>query len=447
MKLLFIIPEYPPSSGGGIATFYGNLLPELARQGHKVHVVVSNALSSAQPSYQANGLTVEFIDQQKIAANLKRFDHYHAIPGLQSNLANAWTTWDHTNGGKDYDVVETTDWGLLFVPWIASTDSPPTVVQLHASIGQIDFYDPQIDNQLQGNLIRLLEAGLLSSADELQANSQLNARAWSELIQRSVTYIPPALSLPTHPKTTDYPNPVEQSPEGLVVGRIQYWKGPTILCEALRILGTKAPMLGWLGRDTPYQASGESMANYLKRTYPDAWGTKVSPLGTLPSRETLERQAKAAFMVVPSIWDVFNYTCVEGMALAQTVLCSEGAGASDLITNGVNGMTFVAKNPVALAEGLDALLSLSSSQRSQMGEAARHTIETTLAPAQIAQQRIESYKKLLQRGRFPVRPNSWMIETVSPAQPLESPLSFLDYLPLQELSRYIIRRSLKKLKK
>ena len=441
MKLLFIIPEYPPSSGGGIATFYGSLLPELARQGHQVHVVVSNALSSAQPSYQANGVTVEFIDPQKISASLKRFDRYHAIPELQRHLANAWVTWDYTNGGKDYDVVETTDWGLLFAPWITSPDSPPTVVQLHASMGQIDFYDPQLDNQLQGNLIRLLETGLLSSADELQANSQSNARDWSELIQRSVTYIPPALSLPPASRTT------EKSPEGLVVGRIQYWKGPTVLCEALRLLGTKAPPLGWLGRDTLYQASGESMANYLKQTYPDIWGTKVSPLGTLPAKETLERQAKAAFMVVPSIWDVFNYTCVEGMAQAQTVLCSEGAGAADLITNGVNGITFAARNPAALAESLDALLSLSSSQRSQMGEAARHTIETKLAPAQIAQQRVEAYEKLLQRGRFPVRPNAWIVDAVSPAQPLEKPLGFLDYLPLQELSRYIIQRSLKKLKK
>ncbi len=41
-----------------------------------------------------------------------------------------------------------------------------------------------------------------------------------------------------------------------------------------------------------------------------------------------------------------------------------------------------------------------------MGKAAQQTIQTKLAPAQIAQQRIEAYEKLICRGRFPVRPNS-----------------------------------------
>lgn len=441
MKILFVVPEYPPHAGGGIATFYRSLLPEFIRQGHQVHVLVSNALSAAHPSYQADGLTVEFIDQQKITANLRNFDRYRAIPELQRHLTNAWLTWNYVDGGKGYDIVETTDWGLSFVPWIISSDSPPTVVQLHASIGQIDFCDPQLDNQLQGSLIRLLETSLLSHADELQANSRSNAHAWSKLIQRSINYIPPALRvLPT-------PTFAEKIPGGLVVGRIQYWKGPTILCEALQLLGEKAPTFNWLGRDTLYQNSGSSMSSYLKRTYPEIWESKISLLGTLSPEDTLERQAKSEFMVVPSIWDVFNYACVEGMGQSQIVLCSEGAGASDLITSGANGMTFASGDPEALAGSLEALLSLSKAQTLQMGQAARHTVETALAPAKIAQQRIEAYENLLQRGRCSVRPNSWLIDAVSPKQPLDNPLGFLDYLPLRDIASYVIQRSLNKIKK
>lgn len=33
MKLLCVIPEYPPDFGGGIATFHGALPPALARRG------------------------------------------------------------------------------------------------------------------------------------------------------------------------------------------------------------------------------------------------------------------------------------------------------------------------------------------------------------------------------------------------------------------------------
>jgi len=438
MKILFIIPEYPPDSGGGISTFYRYTLPELSKQGHKIHILVGSAFTRKRAGYELEGTIVEFLDSTVVSKNLAKFDRYRAIPEFQRHLAAAWTAWEQTNGGRGYDIVETTDWGMLFVPWMASPESPPTVVQLHGSIGQIDFYDPQLDGQLQSSLIRLLEASLLSVADELQTSSQANAQAWSQLTGRSVTYILPALQPALCPSTT------AKSPNGLVVGRIQYWKGPIILCEALRLLGEKAPILDWVGRDTPYRELGTSMATYLMQTYPDIWGIKVRALGTLPPQETIQLQAKAGFMVVPSTWDVFNYTCAEGMAQAQTVLCSQGVGAADLIENGVNGLTFTGGNSQALAESLDNLLSLSSAEQEQMGKAAQRTIQTRLAPAKIAQERIEAYEKLLCRGKFPTRPNSWLLDAVSPSQPLEKPLAFLNRLPLRELSHYVLERSLKK---
>lgn len=438
MKLLFILPEYPPHSGGGIATFYRHTLPEIVRQGHQVHVLIGSAFTSKLPSYQADGLTIEFLDDEAVSANLSKFNRYCLIPEFQRHLAAAWTAWEQVNGGKGYDIVETTDWGMLFVPWIASIDSPPTVVQLHASIGQIDFHDPQLDSQLQGSLVRLVEAGLLAVADELQTYSQSNAIAWKHLINREITCIPPALP------ATDMVDLTVKSSNGLVVGRIQYWKGPTILCEALRLLGEKAPTVDWIGRDMVYRESGTSMAAYLEQTYPDIWGNKVRPLGTFPSEQTRQLQALAEFMIVPSTWDVFNYTCIEGMAQAQIVLCSQGAGAADLITDGVNGFTFAANDAKALAESLDALLSLSTAEREQMGKAAQQTILTKLTPVQIAQQRIQAYENLLSRGRFSVRPNSWLLDAVSPSQPVKKPLAFLDRLPLKQLSTYILNRSLKK---
>ncbi len=438
MKILFIIPEYPPSSGGGISTFYRHMLPELSKYGHKIHVLVGSAFTSKRAGYELDGITVEFLDSILVSENLAKFACYRAIPEFQRHLAAAWTAWEQVKGGRGYDLVETTDWGMLFAPWIASAESPPTVVQLHGSIGQIDFYDPQPDSQLQGSLVRLLEVSLLSVADELQAYSQSNAQAWSQLTRRNVTYIPPALQPSLNQSST------VKSPNGLVVGRIQYWKGPTILCEALRLLGEKAPTLDWAGRDTGYKEPITSMAGYLAQTYPDIWGSKVYPLGAFSPEETIQLQAKAGFMVIPSTWDVFNYTCAEGMAQAQTVLCSQGAGAAELIANGMNGLTFAADNPQALAESLDNLLSLSTVEREQMGKAAQRTIKTKLAPAQIVQQRIEAYEKLLCRGRFPVPPDPWLFEAVSPSQPLEKPLAFLNRLPLRELSHYILERSLKK---
>jgi hypothetical protein len=47
MKLLCVIPEYPPDFGGGIATYYGALLPALARCSVSVTALIGSALSPA----------------------------------------------------------------------------------------------------------------------------------------------------------------------------------------------------------------------------------------------------------------------------------------------------------------------------------------------------------------------------------------------------------------
>ncbi len=53
-----------------------------------------------------------------------------------------------------------------------------------------------------------------------------------------------------------------------------------------------------------------------------------------PFEQTARLQAQAAFMVVPSLWDTFNFTCVEAMWSGRPVICSRGAGASELIEDG-----------------------------------------------------------------------------------------------------------------
>jgi len=202
-------------------TFYRHLFPELARLGHKVHALVGSAVSPMFQNYSANGIDVEFLDLDIIKANVNKFDAFAAVPELQWHLAAAWAGYEQAEGGAGYDLVETTDWGLLFVPWIINAKSPPIVVQLHGSIGQIDFNDPQVGNELYGDHVRLLEVGLLSHAEELQSGSMSNAQLWEKLTGRGVTYIPPAWSPLNVARTCS-----SKSSRGLIVGRIQYWKGP-----------------------------------------------------------------------------------------------------------------------------------------------------------------------------------------------------------------------------
>lgn len=442
MDILFAVPEYGDSAGG-IASYYTTLIPEITSQGHSVDVLVGSAFTSAIPSYEEHGAQVEYLDPERREKVFATLDAYEALPNLRRTLAAAWALFDQADRGAEYDVVETTDFGLLFLPWVAFDDTPPTLVQLHASNGQIDAHEPTEGKVFQGHFTRFLECRGLERADALQSVSPMNAQEWEERVQRTVTSCPPPLDVTAVNASEMDTN----TADGFVAGRIQYWKGPTVLCDALTRLGDRAPQIEWAGRDTDYRAADQSMTEFLKRSYSSVWGQMIRPVGQIPREEVLRRQATAEFVVVPSIWDVFNYTAVEAMAMGTVVICSEGAGAANLIESRRNGFRVPAEDPATLAETIRKVTALSYDERARIGKKAQETVATQLDPQRIAERRVETYRSMSPRDGVGGDPE-WIRETIRPKGAFDvpsKPLAFLDHLPLRELINYVARRTARKI--
>ena len=132
--------------------------------------------------------------------------------------------------------------------------------------------------------------------------------------------MPPMWSLPS--------SPAHAGREALVVGRIQTWKGPALLCEALRSLPETFPTVRWVGRDTATAPGGGSLSSHLASRYPDVWGRRIVAGGQRPFDEVQQAMASARVVIVPSSWDVFNLTAAEAMSAGRVVVCSSGAGAT-----------------------------------------------------------------------------------------------------------------------
>jgi glycosyltransferase involved in cell wall biosynthesis len=233
-----------------------------------------------------------------------------------------------------------------------------------------------------------------------------------------------------------------------VVGRVQRWKGPEVLCRALRLLGAKAPPIDWMGRDTPYESRDIKTSDSLRQAWPDIWGKVVSQQPQQPFEQTARLQAQAAFMVVPSLWDTFNFTCVEAMGAGTPVICSTGAGASELIEDGVNGFVFENGSAESLAAAIERLLALSGPARDELAEAGRQTVLRELEPGRICGLRLAAYKKLVQDGPAKALPqDDWLRLACAPGDAdSHGALDFLDHLPLRSLVEYSVTRSLKKLR-
>ena len=165
------------------------------------------------------------------------------------------------------------------------TDRPPLMVKLHGSLGQISRHEPLTSStELDYALARLTESTLLPAAEELQALSPSNALEWSARLGRVVEAIPPPLPVF---KSGALVKSADTRYSAIVAGRIQSWKGPDLLCEAFRVLGSRAPadlMVGWAGRDTTSAPDGRSMSAWLSAHYPDIWGHRIVALGSCPGR-------------------------------------------------------------------------------------------------------------------------------------------------------------------
>jgi glycosyltransferase involved in cell wall biosynthesis len=427
-----VLPEYGASVRGGIARFYQHVIAGLRSVGHEIEVCIASCdvLEVVAQDVPAWGL-----ERREVMAAERRLSHLALVPGLRNQLALAFAAYERCSGGRDYDVVEVTDWGLLYLPWLAQGfRRTPVVVQLHGSPGQIGYKDPLAGDELSALLTRALEVAYLPRADDLQTPGLANALDWQHLLGRIVRHIPPAW-----PVQRASPAPLVSNAFGVVAARLQSWKGPELLCRACRELGEHSPTILWVGGDHPFQRLDQSMSDYLIRNYPEVWGRKIIPLGSLPQGITRSVQSAASFVVHPSCWDVFGLAAVEAMEAGKVVICSDQAGASWLIEHGKNGFVYPGQDVGRLADLLNSVSKLDLPTLSRIGEQARHTIADKLDMQKVTAVRVASYSALRLCGDDVGHP--WLANVFGPREASGmTEAALLDQMPLKLLLNYTTKR-------
>jgi glycosyltransferase involved in cell wall biosynthesis len=441
LSILFVLPEYAPEFGGGIISFYGRLLPRLVAEGVRVHVLVANDTQLDLPQTRIEGVEIEYLTTAAVTAARLGYDRFRiGHPTLHRFLPLALAAYERSRMGDGFDVVEVTDWQLLFLPWIAMGSRAVVNVSLHGSCGQLASYDPSPEITSDADFVRLLEAQGLAAADHIQANSRANAREWIERTRREVEVIPPIAD----GESTTAPQ-VNGSSCGLVVGRLQWWKGPQVLCEALRMCPDIR--LRWIGRDSPHPASGLLMSDWLRKEYPDIFGRQLLHHSALPAGQVAQEIASAPFVCAPSTWDVFNLTVIEAMEAGVPVVCSTRAGAAMLIKDGVNGFLADPADAGSFARAFRKVLALTPSTRALIGRAAMETVQRDLSPERITPIRLESYERIARARRHQRSPDHWLRHAVAPRFHQDAGNGQLHSYPARVLASAAMNQALRGLKR
>lgn len=381
---LFILPEFYPHSGAGISTFYIQLVPQLVKNFNKIKVIVGSGYFHKNENYVWQGIEVECLKTELYQKYLLQFNHLKPFSDTYRNIAAAWAMYEQANTDiTQYDVIECTDFGHGYVPWVIN-GYKNIIVRLHGSASQIWEYEQSGNNQIESCLDRIIEISCYQHIN-LTTHSVANIKYWQAVLgnQKEIKFLLPYYQC-------DIKNEFKGKKEkiGLVLGRLQGWKGPEELVKCLENCNNEIK-IEWYGSEKNHK-SGVSWSTYLSQNYNSVFGKKLIYKGAIPHSEVEQKIQNALFGIVPSSWDMFNFTALEYMSLGTVVVVSKGVGAVSLIENGVNGYVVDMIDSSSFQKTINTVLVLSSIEYQSITNKAKETLKY-LGSEKLIQEYIDYY--------------------------------------------------------
>jgi glycosyltransferase involved in cell wall biosynthesis len=344
-----------PPHGGGIATYTDKTARALTVAGHEVHV-----LTTATPEHPHKCL-VDGVHIHPLVSTAVR-------PAV---LARSLAVARALRRLGPFDIVQACEWGGEAAVYSLRPQAP-LVTRLatpHFIVERLNGTSrAQRRRQVVGRMLERLQTrrstavisptGVL--ADEV-------ARRW-RVDRTAITVIPTGVG-PLRVGAAALPDDLTTCRYVLYFGRLEQRKGLEAWIDALPAVLTAHPdvVAVFVGEDAgirgrPVRAMALERCGEL--------AGRLRFYDQRPQPELFAIVARAALVVIPSLWENLANTCLEAISLGRPVVATSGSGFDDVITHGVDGLLVAPGDSEALAETVvDALADRSGLLR--IGEAAR----------------------------------------------------------------------------
>ncbi len=444
MKIAFVLPELYPHPGGGLATYYLHYISKIKPYCSEIKIFVGSATEQRLNPINWEGISISYLNPKTYKKYFSQFSHFSSWPEIQGHLAAAWGLYEQANAGEGFDIIETTDWGWNYLPFVLDGHKN-LITRLHGSIAQIEYYDPRESLHIYAHLTSTLELETLALVHNLVTYSYNNQKFWQQELEKEVQHIYPIIDLNDNGRNIP-PKEVPSQPYALVVGRIQAWKGAEILCQALQYNEIGIPIY-WMGRDTSYKEFESSYSSYLAKKYPGIWGEKIIPIGARPTEECQIWMQNATFGIVPSTWDMFNLTIAEWINTNKPLVCSSGAGGYSLLENMPIDLLVESNSPDSLFEALHRAVNLTVNEKTKLITAQKDNFYLLCNKEKLVAENLALYRKVLDNddSRMPMNIYKWRYRAYYPSKDYIKRTTQLDQWPLKELVKYLGQRMLKRL--
>lgn len=341
MNICLISQEYPPETNlGGIATYTQTLARQLVRMGQKVHVLTY----AKEKEYIVDDMGVSVhrllpilkgeLDEHRKSLLEPYTKQHHWILGFSQR---AYEYFISLHGKEQFDVIEAPDTCAQALFIYKFVEGPKKIVRLHTPffwVRRLNNIPDSPDNSLRESLEREQAFAATDITSPTHALADIVKKEWEI---RDIPIIPNFFNLDYYkPDLSIYDQYLKDQKYIIYYGRLEYRKGVQVLAPALRDVLSRHESLkvAFVGDDSMY--NNASMKEGIQEVLKDFYD-RVVFIPNIPHDSLYPLIERAEFVVLPSLWENFPYTCLEGMALGKVVIATRGSGFSEIIDDGING--------------------------------------------------------------------------------------------------------------
>jgi len=434
-KYWILTTEFPPSHGGGISTYCGELI--------KIHHNLNELETTVfLPNPQTSKFTIRFIDNIRIIEFNPNFSNSSSFLGFETMIAKSFDDITETFASKEGypEFLETQDYQgiayfifqkklLLQGKWGNTT----TIITCHCPSFLTFEYNHVNNFILPYFWIGEMERFTITAADIRISPSNYLV---NELSKR-VKFLPKDFNI--------IPNPIQPSEPRLLKREINKQK----IC----FIGKPSPAKGILQILTQfdemwkieesitltiigdysffYHANNSTIKTFIYNKYENWIKKGLLTLKNKLAPDALKKELEEFDIILfPSLVENFPYTVLESMVNKKIVIASVYGGQTEMISHGENGFLFDPLDDTSFKNIINRIQSESQQRLITIQENAFQTIVDFFNPENYAQKKYNILKnwspKKINRFPFPTEINSICLSTVQAGNLLSVVIPFFN---------------------
>jgi glycogen(starch) synthase len=370
-SILILSWEYPPLIEGGLARHVRKLSEALVDLDVDVHVLTRGSEESP-PEEEAAGVHIHRVREPKRPTDLGEF-----VAWVERMNADMLAAGVELGDSHEFDLVHGHDWLVAMAcDHLARRFGAPLVTTIHAT--EYGRHQGWVEEHPQSH-IHGVERWITNRADRVIACSYYMREQIADIFgvpDEKIVVIPNGID-PEDLQPQDehelerlrmqFADPDEKLV--LLLGRLVYEKGFQLALEAMPSLIERLPTTRFL-----VAGSGTHEAELRRQASQLGLMEHGTFLGWIGDDVLHSLYRIADVCVVPSIYEPFGLVALEAMASGCPCIVADTGGLREVVPHEEAGLRFRARDPVALGEMVERLLSDSGLRQRLVAEASEHVL-------------------------------------------------------------------------